>query len=93
MNEFLRLYFESIVRLSISSDPGAMKDEELVGVVGLLPNSTIGYAEWSERTGIGKREETENEELTEEAMCKINDAALHAVELRKLESNAQRNAE
>ena len=85
MNNSLRLYFESVVRLATAADPRTMADGELIGVVGLLPSPAVSYTEWSEKTGIGK--EAKQEGITEEDAGRINDAAIKARELMELERN------
>jgi len=88
MNETLRLYLESVVRLSIGSNPSSMTDQELVGVVGLLPSQSVGYADWLEKTKFGE-EEKESQELKEKEYV---DNSLEHLRLLGLSTNGKRNS-
>ena len=66
MNKSLRVYLESIVNLAIATTPDTLSDQGLIGVVGLLQTPAVGYAEWSEKTGIGKDVEETPDQTPEE---------------------------
>ena len=53
MNESIRLYFESVVRLAIGESPSNMSNEQLLGVFGLLPDPTVNFTQWTEKLGMG----------------------------------------
>ena len=52
MNETMRLYFESVVRLAICESPTNMSDEQLLGVFGLLPNPAVNFTQWVAKLGM-----------------------------------------
>ena len=87
MNETLRLYLESVVRLSIGSNPSSMTDQELVGVVGLLPSQPVGYADWLEKTKFGGEHEEQKIDTGE-----LNDQAIEKIRLLGLQNNGKRNS-
>ena len=66
MNDSLRTYLQSVVNLAIATTPDNMSDEQLIGVVGLLPNPAVGYADWAEKTGLGKDVEETPDQTPEE---------------------------
>lgn len=85
MDEKLRLYFESMIRLANGANPVQMTDQELIGCVGLLPSPAVDYSAWLQKTGF---EVIENQprDLTDEERAAINDkaVAMHkAMEKRK----------
>lgn len=94
MNDSLRLYFESVVRLATCSQPNTMSDQELVGVVGLLPSPAVGYSEWAEKVGISKEpEQQKTGPLTDEEAGALNDRFLERMRLMELNANGNGNPE
>ena len=96
MNEDLRLYFDSVVRLAMATDPATLTEQGMAGVYCLLPSPSVGYAEWSEKMGLGKEESKEERKegpLTEEEAGKLNDTFIKQMKLMELESNGQGNTE
>jgi len=85
MDETLRLYFDSIIRIANKTDPSIMTDTQLIGVIGLMPKPEMTYSEWCNKIGLDQ--EPVSKELTQEEAGLINDAAIHADELRELERN------
>jgi hypothetical protein len=85
----LRLYLDSVIRLHNGTNPATLSDEEVAGVIALLPKQAVGYAEWSEKLGLTSAEDKEPEKMTEETAGEINDAALRHLELLELERNGR----
>ena len=84
MIDSLRLYLESVVSLATAAKPSTMADSELIGVVGLLPPPAVGYAEWVEKTGVGK--EVDSEPVTENDTDKNNDNLIEHARLMRLKN-------
>ena len=90
MNDRLRLYFESVVRMAIASDPSSASDEQLLGMAGVLPVPAVTFSEWCKKLGFEDAEEQEQpSRLTEEEAGKINDLALRNKTLMELERNGR----
>lgn len=86
MNDSLRLYLESTVRLATAAEPKTMSVKELIGVVGLLPIPAVGYADWVEKTGIGKEKEEESA-APNVSPEELNDQFIEHFRLMGLKSN------
>ena len=85
MDETLRLYLESALRLTIGSEPATLTDRQLVGVVGMLQSLPVSYADWLDKTKLG--DATEKTPVEDLDPGKLNDQFCEHIRLMGLQSN------